>query len=122
MNKKYLILIGVVVILLFVFTLYGAYKRKQEPKVIFYRQPVDKGGKQIVGRALIPFYIKVNLDAEVNKLHPEGYKNVLNHELYHWKQFQREGLWGFYFKYLYYFIKYPHDKNPYEIEARQHMY
>jgi len=49
------------------------------------------------------------------------YKNnqkTLNHEMVHWRQYQKLGLLMFYFQYFKQFVKYGYDKMPMEIEAR----
>jgi|GEM_PF-1374247 len=43
---------------------------------------------------------------------------LLEHELVHWKQFQREGILPFLFNYAKQAVNLGYDKNPYEIEAR----
>jgi hypothetical protein len=43
---------------------------------------------------------------------------LLQHELVHWEQYQRDGLLGFYGNYLTGYLVEGYDKMPYEIEAR----
>ena len=43
---------------------------------------------------------------------------VRKHEEVHYKQRKRDGLWTFYFKYIWYQIHYGYELNPYEKEAR----
>lgn len=45
-------------------------------------------------------------------------QKMLNHEIVHWKQYQKMGLFKLYFKYIKEFVKYGYDKMPMEIEAR----
>lgn len=53
----------------------------------------------------------------IKKKH-KGNQKLLNHDLVHWQQYQRMGLFMFYFKYLKQFLTYGYDKMPMEIEAR----
>ncbi len=48
----------------------------------------------------------------------KGNEKILNHDLIHWKQYKRMGLFKFYFTYLKQFLKYGYNKMPMEIEAR----
>jgi hypothetical protein len=43
----------------------------------------------------------------------------LRHELMHVLQYQREGFFGFLFKYLWYSLRFGYRQNPFEIEARE---
>ena len=45
-------------------------------------------------------------------------KNLLDHELIHWRQYQQRGLFGFYSSYFSQFFRYGYDKMPMEKEAR----
>ncbi len=47
-----------------------------------------------------------------------GNAELLQHELIHWQQYQREGLLPFWFNYAGGHIIHGYDANPYEIEAR----
>jgi hypothetical protein len=44
---------------------------------------------------------------------------LLKHEKVHWDQYQRYGLFGFYWKYLILSLRYGYNNHPMEIEARQ---
>ena len=43
------------------------------------------------------------------------------HELVHWAQYERHGLWGFYAGYVFHWIRagFSYANHPWEIEARQ---
>ncbi len=43
---------------------------------------------------------------------------ILNHEMIHWKQYQRMGLLKFYYQYFREFLVIGYDKMPMEMEAR----
>ena len=45
-------------------------------------------------------------------------KVLHNHEMIHWNQYQKLGLFQFGIEYLYHAINIGYDKNPFEIEAR----
>jgi hypothetical protein len=47
-----------------------------------------------------------------------GDKKILNHDMVHWEQYQRLGLFRFYLLYFKQFIQYGYDNMPMEIEAR----
>jgi hypothetical protein len=48
----------------------------------------------------------------------KGNENILNHDLVHWKQYQRIGLLKFYFQYFKEFLTKGYDQMPMEMEAR----
>ena len=48
-----------------------------------------------------------------------GNKKILEHDLIHWKQFNKHGFLGFYAKYFLEYIFIGYDKMPMEMEARQ---
>lgn len=45
-------------------------------------------------------------------------EKILNHEIIHWKQYQKMGIILFYFKYFFQLLKIGYDKMPMEMEAR----
>jgi len=47
-----------------------------------------------------------------------GNKRIINHDMIHWKQYQRMGLFRFYFQYFKEFLTCGYNKMPMEIEAR----
>ena len=47
-----------------------------------------------------------------------GNQKMLNHDMIHWKQYQRMGLSKFYFQYFKEFLICGYDKMPMELEAR----
>jgi hypothetical protein len=48
-----------------------------------------------------------------------GDKKILDHDLIHWKQYKRMGLFMYYFRYLVQLIIIGYDSMPMEMEARQ---
>ena len=58
-----------------------------------------------------PFGIFVRKDHKNNE-------KILNHDIVHWKQYQRMGLLRFYFQYFKEFIIFGYDKMPMELNAR----
>ena len=63
-------------------------------------------------RTIPPFGIYVSAEQKDNK-------KILEHEMEHWKQYQRDGLLAFMFKYAKENIFNGYDGNKYEIEARR---
>jgi hypothetical protein len=49
----------------------------------------------------------------------KGDPQILKHDMVHWKQYQRMGLFMFYFRYLVQLILIGYDTMPMEMEARQ---
>jgi hypothetical protein len=49
----------------------------------------------------------------------KGNKKILQHDLIHWKQYQKQGFLDFYLRYLIEFIFIGYDKMPMEMEARK---
>lgn len=49
----------------------------------------------------------------------QGNSELLKHELVHWSQYQRMGLFSYYGGYLLDYLKHGYDKHPMEYEARQ---
>ncbi|MCX6755708.1 MAG: hypothetical protein NT068_04220 [Candidatus Nomurabacteria bacterium] len=80
---------------------------KRIPKITYVRWlPKPRRGMTIP-----PFGIFVR--KEVTEAWEEKHEDV------HWAQYQKLGLFKFYFKYLYEFIKNGYFKNSFEIEARK---
>jgi hypothetical protein len=44
-------------------------------------------------------------------------QEMLDHEAVHFEQMDRDGTFTFVVKYLYYWVRFGYDNNPYEIEA-----
>lgn len=66
--------------------------------------------RRIDGIVLWPFILmRSRMDDGANWLYVHEYEHV--------KQIERDGLVVFYFKYLYYQLRYGYEKNPYEVEA-----
>ena len=101
-------LLGVTVLLVIAFILWcSRQKRNDEPKV-FYRKRLPGNYN---GFALYPVGIFIREGERENTA-------LLEHELTHWKQFQREGFLPFLLRYSMAAKKEGYDLNPYEIEAR----
>jgi hypothetical protein len=49
----------------------------------------------------------------------KGDKQILNHDLIHWKQYKRMGLFMYYFRYFMQLLLIGYDTMPMEMEARQ---
>jgi len=54
----------------------------------------------------------------IDSVPPAG-SSLRNHELKHIEQINNTGRFKFFFKYLYFNIKYGYKNNPYEVEARK---
>jgi len=102
MNKSSLYALGA----LAVFTVYRRYSNKIP---IFY---VNSIAGNFNARTIPPFGIFIKKSQKNNTA-------LLNHELIHWKQFQKLGLIGFYTTYISQHIKNGYDFNRLEIEARK---
>jgi len=89
------------------FIAYSDRQRKSSPKV-FVR-------KKLLGnynaRTIPPFGIYISQEQKDNK-------KILEHEMEHWKQYQKDGLLGFILNYANEDIVNGYDGNRYEIEAR----
>lgn len=81
---------------------------KMKPPKIFY---VPWVWPPYRGITLPPFGIFIKKEFK-------GNQKLLNHDLVHWQQYQKMGLFKFYFKYLKQFLIHGYDKMPLEIEAR----
>lgn len=103
MSSK-LILIGAGLLLL------HTYNKKQKAKApkVYYR-------KKLIGSLNAKTVPPVGIFIKESERNNQA---LLNHELVHWQQYQREGLLKFYFKYLFQQLKNGYDGNEYEIEAR----
>ena len=98
---KKIIIVGIVLYF------FNEYKRNRPPK-IYYVKSLPKGYN---AQTIPPFGIFIK----------EEYKNnmeLLEHELVHWKQYQRMNLLPFYFQYFKELREYGYDNAPMEIEAR----
>lgn len=83
-------------------------QRKNDNPKIFYRK---KLAGNYNGYIVPPFGVFIKESERENKA-------LIEHELMHWKQFQREGLLSFLINYSKEARQKGYDKNPYEIEAR----
>jgi len=93
---------------LLLFTLYCNKQRANNNPKVYY---VASIAGNMNARTIPPFGIYI-------KSSEAGNINLLQHELMHWKQFQREGLLSFIINYTAAESRYGYDKNPYEVEAR----
>jgi len=99
MKKYIVILLGV----LFLYIL------NKENKV--YYIPFDIPGSQMAA-TIPPFGIFIESKYQDDL-------SLLNHELVHWDQYKRMGLFGFYKTYLSEYIEYGRIYGPMEVEARE---
>jgi hypothetical protein len=100
-----LIATGIAVV---VFSLYNAKQRKNDNPKIYFRKNMFGNYN---GRTIPPFGIFIKESQRENK-------NLIEHELIHWKQYQRLGLSKFYSQFKNELQQYGYDKAPLEIEAR----
>ncbi len=100
-------LIGVGVIGLIALWLRNEEARKGVPKIYYRTKPVSSYNAQ----TLPPFGIFINADQAKNKA-------LLQHELIHWKQYQKMGLLRYYTQYIREFNKHGYDRMPMETAAR----
>lgn len=105
-NKNY-ILIGLLLSAVFLAVMCFVQRKNDHPK-IFYKKKLFNNYN---GFNIPPFGIFIKESEKDNQA-------LLDHELIHWKQFQREGLLGFLVGYSTHAICNGYDENPYEIEAR----
>lgn len=90
------------------FLLYAEKQRHNDSPKIFIRKELIGGYN---GYAAFPLGIFIKESEKDNKM-------LMDHEMIHWKQFQREGIIPFLINYSLEALKNGYDKNPYEIEAR----
>lgn len=83
------------------------YSKKNKPNIYFKKNIL--GG--LNARTVPPFGIFIKETQKDNQ-------NLIDHELKHWEQYQREGLISFLINYNREAITKGYDKNKYEIEAR----
>jgi hypothetical protein len=93
---------------LLVFAIYCKMQRRNDSPKIFYRKKLIGG---YTARIVPPFGIVI-------KESEKGNDALLEHEMIHWKQYQREGLIPLLINYSKETKKVGYDKNKYEIEAR----
>lgn len=106
MTKTTKIVLGSIVCLT-AYSLYMRTYRKENPP-IFYPNWLPFGYNGFVVPPVGVF---------IRKKHEKS-KELLDHELVHWQQYQREGLLPFLYNYTAQALTKGYDKNPYEIEAR----
>lgn len=105
-NKDlYLTLAGIAAVS---FIAYCVKQRKNDNPKVFYRKRLINNYN---GYIMPPFGVFIKESEKNNAA-------LLEHEMMHWKQFQREGLLPFAINYAVEAMRKGYDKNPYEIEAR----
>lgn len=102
------ILIGTGIIGTIVFIAYCMKQRKNDNPKIFSRKKLVNNYN---GYIVPPFGVFIKESEKDNQA-------LIEHELMHWKQFQRDGLIPFLVNYSKEASQKGYDKNPYEIEAR----
>lgn len=90
------------------FCAYCIVQRRNDTPRIFYRAKLINNYN---GYIIPPFGVFIKSSEKENTA-------LIEHEMMHWKQFQREGLLRFLFNYGKHAVKDGYDKNPYEVEAR----
>lgn len=91
-----------------VFVAYCMKQRKNDKPKIFYRKKLVNNYN---GYITPPFGVFIKESEKDNQA-------LIEHEMMHWKQFQREGFLPFLLNYGKEAVAKGYDKNPYEIEAR----
>ena len=87
----------------------------KHPFIIYL--PFKIPGKQIA-ITLLPFGIFI--ESELKRYDSrDPCKHPLTHEMVHWNQYQRMGLFSFHYNYLKYYLKSGRINNPMEDEARK---
>lgn len=81
-------------------------------RIAAFNLGASKGGAAIVFGRTIYLY-KVSREQLLNNV------PYIRHEVMHVLQYEREGFFGFLFKYLWLSIRFGYRQNPFEIEARE---
>lgn len=81
--------------------------RKKEPAIYY----LEKLPGNYNGMTIPPVGIIIKADQA-------GNTELLDHEIVHWRQFQRMGLFPYYFNYMKGYLQQGYDKHPMEREAR----
>ena len=108
LTNKHKIAVGVGLVALGLIIYNEVQKRNDNPK-IYYRKKLYKNFN---ARTIPPFGIYLQEDQKNNKA-------LIEHELVHWKQYQRMGLINFYSQYFKELKSLGYDLMPMEIEARK---
>ena len=93
---------------IFGFVIYNAIQRRRINPPIFYRKSLNKNFN---AETIPPFGIYIKESEKDNQA-------LLDHEIVHWKQYQRMGLIKYYREYFRLLRKVGYDAHPMEIEAR----
>ncbi|MBN4061643.1 hypothetical protein JYU20_00415 [Bacteroidales bacterium AH-315-I05] len=107
MSTKH-ILIGIAAVAILVFIIYNAQQRKKNAPIYIRKTLV----KNYNARTIPPLGIYIKASEKNNEA-------LLRHELAHWKQYQKKGLFNYYANYIKQLVKYGYDKMPMEQEARE---
>ena len=91
------------------FVTYNYVQRNRKKPPVFYRK---KLAKNYNARTIPPFGIFIKEDEKNNK-------ELLEHELTHWKQYEEKGFIDYYVDYTKQMKQFGYDKMPMEIEARK---
>lgn len=101
----------IIVLLLVLLSWYSHFAiRKSAPVTYIHHIPGS-----IMATTIPPFGIFIE---EKYKNEGDGHGTVLAHEKIHWLQYQERGLWGFYRKYIFGWLKHGRLYNELEIDAR----
>jgi len=84
------------------------YQKKNDNPKVYYKKHLLFGYNGFIIPMVGVFIKKTEL----------GNKDFLTHEMTHWRQYQKEGLFGFLFGYCKEAINKGYEHNKYEIEAR----
>ena len=101
------IILGGGIIAALVFVGYNTMQRAGSPSIYFVKSLAGDYN----ARTIPPFGIYVKESEKENK-------ELLNHELVHWKQYQDGGLFNYYMTYVNQMKQYGYDKMPMEKQAR----
>jgi len=107
MKKKIVFILAMLAVRGILWVIFRNARDTDQPKV-FYRKRLFNNYN---GYIVPPFGIFIKESERDNTA-------LMEHELMHWKQFQREGFAAFLFHYGKEAYQKGYDKNPYEIEAR----
>ena len=102
-TKRVLITVGVIGLIAMIVK--NEHAKKNPPKIIL------REGGRYNAQTLPPFGIFINKSQANNKA-------LLEHELVHWRQYQKAGLLPYYFNYTKELVTHGYDKMPMEIAAR----
>lgn len=85
-------------------------KLNVKPNVFYLKKMPNNFNAQ----SIPPFGVFISTKQKNNQI-------LLQHEMHHWKEYNKSGALIFYLKYIYQYIVYGYDKMPFEIEARKEV-